>query len=86
MDIKERRFEEDVESYLLTYGGYTKGDLKTYDRAKAIDMPKLIAYIEKTQPREWKKYKSIYGTDFENKLYKRIDESVKMHGFLDVLR
>lgn len=34
MDIKERRFEEDIESYMLTLGGYTKGDLKTYDRAE----------------------------------------------------
>ena len=39
MDIKEKRFEQDIESYLLSpEGGYTKGDLSTYDRAKAIDM------------------------------------------------
>lgn len=86
MNIKECRFEEDIEAYMLSVGGYTKGDLKTYDRAKALDMPKLISYIEKTQPNEWKRYKAIYGSDSENKLYKRIDESVKMHGILYVLR
>lgn len=86
MEIKERRFEEDIEAYMLSSGGYIKGDLSTYDRAKALDMPKLIAFIEKTQPKEWKRYHAIYGSDSENKLYKRIDESVKMHGLLYVLR
>ena len=86
MNIKECKFEEDIEAYMLSAGGYTKGDLKTYDRAKALDMPKLISYIEKAQPNEWKRYNAIYGSDSENKLYKRIDESVKMHGLLYVLR
>ena len=52
METKERRFEEDIDSYLLSSGGYTKGDLSTYNRAKALDLPKLITYIEKTQPNE----------------------------------
>lgn len=87
MDIKEKQFEQDIESFLISpLGGYTKGDLSTYDRKRAIDMPKLIAYIKATQPNEWKRYNAIYGTDSEDKLYKRIDESVKMHGMIFVLR
>ena len=52
MDIKERRFEEDIEEYMLSFGGYIKGDLKTYDREKAVDIPKLIDFIKKTQPKK----------------------------------
>lgn len=55
MDIKEKRFESDIEEYMLTHGGYTKGNLKTYDREKAIDMPKLVEFIKKTQPKECKR-------------------------------
>lgn len=57
MDIKEKRFEQDIESYMLKYGGYTKGDLSTYNRENAIDLPKLIQYIKATQPKEWQSTK-----------------------------
>ena len=86
MDIKEKRFESDIEEYMLTHGGYTKGNLKTYDREKAIDMPKLVEFIKKTQPKEWQRYERNYGSDAEKKLFKRINESIEMHGMLYVLR
>ncbi len=86
MDIKERRFEEDIESYMLSEGGYTKGSDITFDREKGLDLTKLIKYIEATQPREWERYQKIYGSDSISKLYKRFDESVDMHGLLHVLR
>ena len=86
MDIKERRFEEDIESYMLSEGGYTKGSDATFDREKGLDLTKLIKYIEATQPREWERYQKVYGSDSLRKLYKRIEESVEMHGMLHVLR
>ena len=85
MDKKERRFEEDIESSLLK-SGYEKGDLKTYDRERAIDMPKMIAFIEKTQPKQWTRYKKIYGENAVEKLYRRFQDSVEKHGLLYVLR
>ena len=86
MDIKERRFEQDIETYMLSNGGYTKGSDATFDREKGIDLSKMIKYIEATQPREWERYQKIYGSDSISKLYKRFDESVNMHGLLHVLR
>ncbi len=86
MNVKERRFEQDIESYMLSDGGYTKGSDSTFDREKGIDLTKLIKYIEATQPREWERYQKIYGTDSIKKLYKRLEESVEMHGMLHVLR
>ena len=86
MDIKERRFEEDIEYYMLSEGGYTKGSDATFDREKGLDLTKLIKYIEATQPREWERYQKNYGSDSLRKLYKRIEESVEMHGMLHVLR
>lgn len=86
MDIKEKRFEQDIETYMLSNGGYTKGSDATFDREKGIDLSKMIKYIEATQPREWERYQKIYGSDSISKLYKRFDESVDMHGLLHVLR
>lgn len=86
MDYKEKRFEEDIESYLLTKGGYTKGDLTNYNRDIAIDMPNLIAFIKLTQPKQWERYERNYKTDAEGKLYKRFNEEVETHGLIHVLR
>lgn len=85
MDYKEKRFEEDIENYLLTSGGYTKGNLLTYDKDKAIDMKKLIEFIKSTQPKEWERYVRNYK-EAEKKLYKRFNEEVEANGLLYVLR
>ena len=37
-DVKEKRFEQDIEEYLLTYGGYEKGDPASFNREKALDI------------------------------------------------
>lgn len=86
MDVKEKRFEEDIEHYMLNTNNYLKGNQKTYSREKAIDLSKLIAFIKATQPKEWKKYERNYGTDCEEKLYKRFQESVNNYGLIYVLR
>ena len=52
MNITEKQFETDIESYMLSQGGYVKGDLQTYNREKAIDLPKLVQFIKNTQPKE----------------------------------
>lgn len=86
LDIKERRFEEDIETYMLNTNGYLKGDQKNYSRERAIDLSKLIAFIKATQPKEWQKYERNYGADCEEKLYKRFQESVNKYGLIYVLR
>jgi type I restriction enzyme R subunit len=86
LEDKEKRFEEDIETYLLTEGGYTKGDLTTYSRAKAIDMPKLISFIKATQLKQWERYERNYKDEAESKLYKRFNEEVETHGLIHVLR
>ena len=86
IDIKERRYEQDIEHYMLNENGYIKGDQKTYDRERAIDLPKLIDFIKTTQPKQWQRYERNYGADSENKLYKRFQESVSTNGLVYVLR
>ena len=54
METKEKNFEQDIESWLLTEGGYVKGTMATYDKRRAIDMPVLIQFIEVTQHKQSK--------------------------------
>lgn len=86
METKEKNFENDIEAYLLSKGGYVKGNQDTYDRAKAIDMPVLISFIEKTQPKIWQRYKNVYGEKAEKQLYSIFQENVEANGLIHVLR
>ena len=46
--LYEKNFEADIEQYLLTEGGYTKGTQETYDKEKAIDLDTLIRLDRKS--------------------------------------
>ena len=71
MDKSEKRFERDIESFLISpEGGYTQfcgqdaeGNWvhnRQHDVAKCIYMDVLCEFIEKTQPKEWAKYVKYY--------------------------
>lgn len=82
----EKRFEEDIENFLLSDGGYVKGTQATYNKEQAIDINELISYIETTQEKEWKKYIRMYQSDAPDKLYKRLTQEINNNGLLYVLR
>lgn len=86
MNTKEKNFEQDIETYLLNEGGYVKGDMATYDKKRAIDMPVLIRFIESTQPKQWSRYVNIYGDNAEAQLYKTFQNSVSKYGLIHTLR
>ncbi len=86
IDYKEKKFEEDIESYLISQGGYNKGHQLNYDKSRAIDLPKLITFIKATQAKAWQRYEANYDNEVEKKLNKRFDEEVNTHGLLHVLR
>ena len=86
MDYKEKRFEEDIESFLLNNGGYVTGNMMSYDAEKAIDMETLITFIKASQPKQWERYLRNYKDDAENKLYRRLNEEIENNGLIHVLR
>ena len=86
METKEINFEKDIEAYLLAQGGYVKGHQATYDKTRAIDMPVLISFIEKTQPKVWQRYQNVYGDKAQKQLYSIFQENVDANGLVHVLR
>ena len=85
METKEKNFENDIEAYLLA-NGYVKGNQATYDKAKAIDMPVLVQFIEATQPKMWQRYVNVYGEKAEIQLYTIFQQNVEQNGLIHVLR
>ena len=85
-DLQEKQFESDIERYLLTDGGYTKGTQATYDREKAIDMDTLIRFIQSSQPKQWAKFERIYGANAKSQLYQTLQNNISDYGLIHTLR
>ena len=85
-DVKEKRFEQDIEEYLVTEGGYQKGDPRALDREKALDVGAFLRFVRTSQPKAWARFEKIYGADSERQLVERFCREVKMVGLLKVLR
>ena len=85
-DVKEKRFEQDIEEYLITAGGYTKGDPSTFDREKGLDEGAFVSFIKSSQPKLWEKYEKIYGDSSEKQIVNRFMKEVKQTNLLNVLR
>ena len=97
MDKSEKRFERDIESFLISpAGGYTQFNGQDaegnwvhnhhHDVAKCIYMDVLCEFIAKTQPKEWAKYTKFYGAAAADKLYHRLETTISNQGLLYVLR
>mgnify|MGYP002622496454 CR=1 FL=1 len=85
-DVKEKRFEQDIEEFLITKGGYVKGDPSVFDRKLALDTGAFVSFIKAGQPKKWERYVKIYGADSEKQVVDRFCREVKMAGLLKVLR
>lgn len=85
-DYKEKRFEQDIEEYLTTKGGYKKGDSKAFDRKLALDVGTFIEFIKTSQSKQWERFEKIYGVDSEKQIIDRFRREVKMVGLLKVFR
>lgn len=85
-DMKEKRFEEDIENYLCSEGGYTKGNPASFDRKLALDKDTFLTFIKTSQPKSWERYQKIHGTDSEKHIIDRFCREVKMVGLLRVFR
>ncbi|HFM9337489.1 TPA: type I restriction endonuclease subunit R [Enterococcus faecium] len=97
MDKSEKRFERDIESFLVSpAGGYEQfvGQDKDgnwihnrqHDIDKCVYMDVLIEFIEKTQPKAWERYKKYYGANAPEKLYRRLEDTICNQGLIYVLR
>ncbi|MGH7787601.1 MAG: type I restriction endonuclease subunit R [Candidatus Binatia bacterium] len=74
------------------YGGtgYTAGSAQDYDRAHALDVPQLFAFLRATQPEAFKKLALADANDAKDinrlKFLARLSAEIGKRGVIDVLR
>lgn len=83
---KEIRFEEAIEHHLITAGGYTKGDAKTYNAEAALFPADVISFIEKTQEKSYEAVKAFYAARAQESLIDALCKELAAKGTLHVLR
>ena len=84
--LKEKNFEEAIENYLITDGGYEKGLPEAFNRATALDEDTFLRFIKTTQPRAWEKHCINYPVEPEKALLKRLQDEIRDTDLLQVLR
>lgn len=85
-DVKEKRFEQDIEDYLIHFGGYTKGNPTTFNRASGLDEGTFLEFVKNSQPKQWERFVKIYDAMAEKQLIDRFSREVKQTSLLNVLR
>lgn len=97
MDKSEKRFEQDIESFLISEaGGYEQFSYLNpdghrihkyqYDKERAIYLEVLVNFIARSQPKAWARYIKYYGDDAPNKLYRRLEDCINENGLIYVLK
>ena len=86
MITTEKRFEEDIESFLLSpQGGYTH-TTDVYDPAAGLYVGTLIGFIKATQPKEWTRFENTCQSDPVKKFIVAFNNACDTDGLVSVLR
>lgn len=84
----EKAFETAIEHHLTTAGGYEKGDREGFDTERGLFVGDVIAFIRKTQPREWEYLANLQKEKAEETLIDDLCRALNSshEGCLSVLR
>jgi len=84
----EAGFESAIEEYLVSSGGYVRGDREAFDRERCIDAVTFLAFVRETQPREWEYLKGLQKDKADSVLVHDLCRALdsEHEGCLSVLR
>lgn len=91
MPDNEKRFETDIESFLISpAGGWQKATDAGYrseaSKGMALDLETLLTFVQTTQPITWQRFERQSKTDPQKKFYKAFQDAVDADGLIAVLR
>lgn len=81
----EKQFQKDIINHLESTG-YIHRSTLNYEKATCLDPELTLKFILKTQPREWEKFKRVYGDKAEQKFFYRLVNEIDRKGTIHVLR
>lgn len=85
-DTTEKGLESLIVASLVNDNGYEQGDPADFDRDYALDLPKLAAFIQATQPEVYAKLGLATDSPVRTKFLYRLQGEIAKRGVVDVLR
>jgi len=85
LDTSEKNFEQEIVNNLQKKG-YELHQSKEYDRLFCLIPNNILKFIQKTQPKEWEKFRSQYQEAATTQLLKIIRDNINKQGTIEVLR
>ncbi|HOE68641.1 MAG TPA: type I restriction endonuclease subunit R [Candidatus Omnitrophota bacterium] len=85
-DTSEKGLEALIVESLVKDAKYVQGDAGDYDRDHAVDLPKLIEFFRKTQPRVVESLNLTTDNPKRQKFLARIQGEIARRGVIDVFR
>lgn len=82
----ERAFEVHVEEMLLGQGGWRAGTNAEWDVERALFPPRVVAFLEATQPKLWAEMRALHGNALDDLVVKALAKELDLKGMLHVLR
>jgi len=85
-DTSEKQFQNDIINHLESTGYIRRNSIRNYEKATCLDPELTLRFIRDTQPREWKRFKGVYGEKAEQKFFFRLVSEIDNKGTIHVLR
>lgn len=85
-DTSEAGLETTIIKSLTEEAGYEKGKTQDYDRAYALDLTKLTAFLQETQPEVAERLSLEVDSPRRTKFLYRLQGEIAKRGIIDVLR
>lgn len=91
MDTSERRFEDEIEYWLIHFGPseydvYERREQAGYDKQLGLYPSDLLDFVRETQPQQWERLERIHGSKAAEKFCKRVARELDRRGVVEVLR
>ena len=85
-DTSEAGLESTIVKSLIEEAGYKAGNPEDYDRSHAVDIVKLIAFLEETQPKTAERLNLGSENPTQTQFLHRLQGEIAKRGIIDVLR
>lgn len=82
----EKRFEEDIETFLISKEGGYKRSTDSYDPKTGLYIDTLINFVKTTQPKEWARFEKNNSVNPVNKFVQAFNLACNTDGLIYVLR
>src|SRR5690606_11200364 len=85
-DVSEKGLETLIAASLVEEAGYQLGDSADYNRDYAVDWPKLLAFLQATQPKTVESLGIAEDGPRRLQFLNRLQGEIAKRGIIDVLR